>query len=285
MTQVKLSAFVVAVLLFGVSTASAAPVYQVNGTDKTWQSNGDGTYSSPTSDEDTSVENWERPVKFASFTTSPGGLRTTTDLYYAYADLVSGAWGVDSQFLYLRFEVVGQFEDKSGGFSGGQGFKAQYYFYFEPAGQDGVILNLSGGTPDNFPVGSNYGATSDLMYTLEGSPVPSAGNGYDGTNGTVTGSGARRNGNTFEVRAPLSAIGSGLTESSFTNLDYAIMGAAVSDPSAPGNIWARDNPGGNIEYDTIVLGTSSIPEPSAFLCLGFVAIVPCLRHWLRSKRG
>lgn len=268
------------------SGAVITPTYQVTGSDAVWTHTGGGVYTVSTSAEDWVNEIWERPVEDSKWSDG-GGTRTSSGKYYGYADLVSASWGVGSDnmgndYLFSRWEVAGGFFHDAGSSPDfGAGFLGHYYFYYEPAGELGQVIEISGGDADG--VGTSFGTAGKVKFYTEGTEgdVPGTGITVTGEGGpsyggsTVSGE-IRRNGAVVETAVLLSDLG--LTISDFNNLDYAYAGVAVSNPSSPNtDLFANDfytnAQGFGVEYDTIRLGTSAaaIPEPSSFALLTMIA--------------
>ncbi len=247
--------------------AAIAPIYQVVGNDATWTHTGGGVYTVPTSAEDYANEIWERPVKDNEWTDS-GGTRTSNKMYYGYGDLKSGAWGVDSEYLYMKWEVVGAFQHEVGKTQESKLLEGHYYFYAKTAGSNAFAIEVESGKD----LGTSFGSGKVKVYDDPNNDVGSLSSGtFDNSN--VVGQG-RTNTSTFVTEVAVSLSDLGLSKSDFVDnaLDWAYLGVAVSNPSSiNSDIFANGHYssaiGSGVEYDTIQMGTV-VPIPAAVWLFG-----------------
>ncbi len=295
MKHVKISAIsaimFVAMGLLSVTASGATinPIYQVTGDDATWtETSNQGEYTVPTSAEDYANEVWERPVMDNEWSDS-GSTRTSSKMYYGYADLKYGAWGVDENYLYVQWEVVGDFQHEIGKAKENKLLEAHYYFYAEPAGKKAFAIEV----PSGKDLGSNFGDVSGKVNIYEEdsegdvprTAITTTEEGGDSFGDKQVKGKGRTNTSTFVTEVAVLLSDLGLTLSDFdTAVDYAYTGVAVSNPSDPGtDLFANDHYsetiGSGVEYDTLLMGTT-VPEPAtiSLLTIGGLAI-------LRRKRN
>lgn len=281
----------------GIAPMSRAqsPVYLHTFTDDVWLPVGGGAYHVSVTAEDYANEIWERSVEDDKWVES-GGYRTTTGKYYAYGDLSSAALGYDDLYLYLSFSPVGAFVQNVGESPVYEGLKAQYYMYFGVGSDPGkrYLVNLGNGTSANVGGFTQNGKIyHDANQDLFGSGIA---NTYDSTGGTEKdftdgfeseiGSAAvfsRSNGvDTIEMALNLAAVG--LTRSEVAGLGFLYFGAANSNPSSPGDLFAnhefREAPGQGQEFDTLgAIPILPIPEPStAMLTVTALVLISARRR-------
>ncbi len=267
--------------------AVIVPVYQVTATDATWTETGTlGEYTVPTSAEDFQHEIWERPVEDNQWSDS-AGTRTTSGKYYGYADLKAGAWGVGTSdgidYLFVKWEVVGNFLHEIGKEKETKELEGHYYFYAEPAGANGFAVEVASGKD----LGLDFGDVTGKVVVYDeandgdvpGTAITTTGEGGNSFgNSQVAGEG-RTNPATFvtEVAVPLSALGLVLSDFSIP-LDYAYLGVAVSNPSSPGSdLFVNDHYtaaiGSGVEYDTLQI----VPVPAAvWLLFSALGLLGCM---------
>ncbi len=260
--------------------AAIAPIYQVVGNDATWTHMGGGEYTVLTSAEDYANEIWERPVSDGKWTDSSGTRRTTSGAeYWAYGDLKSGAWGVDSEYLYMKWEVVGDYKHIYGENNPvTEELKGHYYFYAEPAGKNAFAVEV----PSGKDLGANFGDVTGKVniYNESNDHVPGSdditvtGEGGDSFGNVQVKGEGRTNTSTFVTEVAVLLSDLGLSKSDFVDhaLDWAYLGVAVSNPSSPAtDLFANDHfaeaQGFGQEYDTIRMGTV-VPIPAAVWLFG-----------------
>ena len=232
------------------------PTYDVTGTDATWTDTGSGVYTVPTSAEDYANEIWERPVQDNNWSDS-GGTRTSTGEYWAYVDLEAGGWGIDANYLYVSWTVVGDYKD-DGGTKTSEGLLGHYYFYTKDSLGTVFGVEIAGGDAKDFT--DTFGDSPGKVKL------------WDGSNSTVSGE-ARATGSTVEVAILLTDfntfLGRTLTAADLAN---SYLGVAKSNPSAFNtDLYANENfaeaIGSGVEYDTMLL-TSAVPVPAAVWLFG-----------------
>jgi len=266
--------------LFFSPCVSAAPVpdYAVTIGDAQWtETASKGVYEVATSNEVYSEERWERPVEGDKYTDS-GGTRTSTAKYYAYSDVVSGEFGIDSNYFYAAIGVAGDFLHEPGKDEDTQGLKGKYYIYFDTGDvneQFALQIDDASGLGGEFDDGDNIGVAK--VYG------PDFGNEYDGDYDLQV----RANGLVVEFALDLASVG--LEAADFEQVDWLFAGVAVSNPSSAADLLIRDkysDPDGNsVEYDTLVGGPLSIPEPAMISLLSAGACVTLLlRRLFPEKR-
>lgn len=250
-----------------------APNYTVTVKDAQWTEVSQGVYQTATSNENYSAEKWERPVEGDKFTDS-GGIRTTTGKYYAYGDITEGQFAIDNDYLYVSIAVAGDFLHVPEEDVDQQGLKGIYYVYFD-TGDPGeqFVMQLSDGSG----LGSSFSTGDGKVYG------PDFGNEYDGY---VLW--ARANGLLLEFALDLSSLD--LVPEDFEQLSWLYAGVAVSNPSSADllplmNTSDGQNPDGkSIEFDTLVGGPLSIPEPSSTVLLSAGCVCLLLRRTLSRYR-
>ncbi len=292
----KRTVFVAAIAFaFSVSQyayADIVPVYQQADTDATWTHQGGGVYTVPSSAEDYANEIWERPVQDPDWS-DDGTTRTSLKIYYAYGDLKAGAWGIgtsgtvnddtSTDYLFVQWEVVGAFQHEVDKDAESKLLEAHYYFYAEPAGKDAIAIEV----PSGKDLGADFGDVAGKVNIYEeengGAPVTAitvTEEGGDGFHNAQPKGEGRTNTSTFVTEVAVKLSGYGLTLADFdTDVDYAYIGVAVSNPSgADTDLFANDHfpdaKGSGQEYDTMRMGTL-VPEPAtmSLLALGGLAIL------------
>ncbi len=279
---------IITLLAAQISVAAIIPAYQVTGDDYTWthayspdSPDSLGVYTVPTIAEDYDNEIWERPIKDNEWTDS-GDIRTSNKMYYGYADLKHGAWGVGTNegedYLFVKWEVVGAFSHTVTESAKPNLLEGHYYFYAEPFGKTGFAVEVN--SPKDLR--ANFGDVSGKVYIYkeeaEGD-VPGTGITTTGEGGNSFGTGLPRgegriNTSTFVTEVAVLLDDLGLEISDFTDnpLDYAYIGVAVSNPSDPNTgLFANDHykmaAGVGVEYDTLKMG-NAVPIPGAIWLLG-----------------
>jgi hypothetical protein len=211
--------------------------------------------------------------------------------------------GVDDDFLYVKFEVIGGFIQES--MSGapkdfGVGLKGHYYYYFD-TGSVRIALNVDDGTAltssfvDSGSTKAFIDNNADPLF-VPGMSIMDTGeetqtDGFESelSSGILF---ARDDGlgpmDTRVVEMALDLQSVGLTRSDFNQLSWSYLGVAVSNPSsAQTNLFANDEfpeaIGFGVEYDTIKGPTSLIPEPSTIGLVGITGVLLVARRRQRSK--
>lgn len=283
-------------LLLGLSESlwAAPPVYQVTALDPTWTRNANGSYSITTPVEDYDMEVWERPLEDGKWSTS-GNTITTTGKYYGYGDIKEASYGVDSTNLYVRITAASDELGEIGKPADPVGLKARQYFYFGVGltSTKRFFLNIDDGS--SVSEGSTFGQIGKVYRDNDGDAI-GAGISvtYDDNNAEQNGNGfetevapsallARRNGFSIEMMIALSALG--LTSGEFSQVNFAYAGLAVSNPSSNTDVFANDQfrfaAGVGVEYDTVSVMPSVVPEPGSTLCL----VVGTATLLLRRRRA
>lgn len=291
----------------GSSRAAITPVYQNPTGDAFWTEVGSsGQWQVATDAEDWVNEIWERPAEDNKWTDIGGNIRRTNSdgKYYAYGDLTFADFGVGNSmgddYLFVRWDVNGDFEQVPGSSTSFQGLKSHYYFYFEVAGElsRAVEVNSGVGLDPNFGDPNNLGIVNVLTDTnddVPGSGINVTGEGGDSHEDSAVAGEVRANGLTLEVAVLLSDLGlkqngMGFTLADFANMTYAFAGTAVSNPSSPGtDLFANDFFNGNVqgqgvEYDTVRFNVALafVPEPASMI-FG-LAVVSLSGYQLRRRR-
>ncbi len=245
-------------------------------------------------------ERFELPVEIGKWTVSGGVITNQGDAkYYEYIDMKQGRWGVDECFFYVSWETVGSRIYTPGSGYSSNGLTGLYYAYFGIRGKPDIVVSLAGTAKDisatdyidiSTPgwgkvfedLTDSSGADQDVPGP-NGDPAEIGNTFQEGTGFDTENSGAslfgRVNGNVVEVALDLSSLG--LTKADMSMLDYAFIGTAESNPSAPSDLFANDHfVSGAVQFDNAVLGTA-IPEASSALLAMLGASLLCLRRRAR----
>jgi hypothetical protein len=279
-----------------VLCGAITPIYQFTDQDCTWTHQGSGSYTVDTACEDYVNEIWERPVQDQGWSDS-GGTRTSNGAvsnskYYGYGDLKEASWGVGTNdgtdYLFARWEVVGDFIHEGGKSPESKELEGHYYFYAQTTGEKGfaVEVNLPKDLSSSFAddTGKLFAYTEDTINDAIGTGITvtfetgfdgysQGGESKDAYGRTITST------HVTEVAVPLADLG--VTLADFDSVDYAYAGVAVSNPSAANtDLFANDAfveaAGSGVEYDTLrfSMTTVLVPEPSTYVSgLGFIAIL------------
>jgi len=288
----------------GLAAVAIAPAYQDHQQDHTWAHQGNGVYSVAISEaENYAGEVWERPIednKYTQSTVNGTTFWTTTGKYYAYGDLKEVAYAFDDSYFYLSIQVVGNFMSEPGKSPSIEGLKGQYYYYFGK-GDNRFVLNVSSATG----LGSSWSGSGVKMYKddlSKGDVAYGSGfeNNYDNTPGNneknftsfsqeitnSVGLFARVDVATSTVEFALelaSLMSYGFFTEDFFDLDFSIVGVAISNPSSVSNLFTNDNfrqaSGQGQEYDTMHLRI--IPEPG----VGFLLVIASMWMCVWRRRG